>query len=191
MNDPTIEAWKGYAVATLILFTTIGSSLLMQHAQFISARVSVRVRSALVNLVYRKCLRMANTRTNSTTTTSKENYNKSDRRAAAGDFENFVASDMQRLQVSSALSYSKLFIIYWLLKLNSIYLITRSCGSAERHRNHLHIMVCASQCDFRMHLPLVYDRGLTSGGSSYMRNNIHSLYCIQPSCLHLWGVVTD
>ena len=99
MSDLTIETWKGYAVALLIVLATVGSSLLTQHAQFISARVSVRVHSALVDLVYRKCFRLANIQTNDTKKTSNENAAKPDRNAAAGDFENFVASDMQRIQV--------------------------------------------------------------------------------------------
>ena len=99
MSDLTIETWKGYAVALLIVLTTVGSSLLTQHAQFISARVSVRVRSALVDLVYRKGLRVANIQTNDTEKTSNENAAKSNCNAAAGDFENFIASDMQRIQV--------------------------------------------------------------------------------------------
>ena len=87
--------WKGYGVALLILLSTVGSSLLTQHAQFISARVSVRVRSALVDLLYRKCLRVGNIQANDTT---KNNENAANH-AAAGDLENFVASDMQRIQV--------------------------------------------------------------------------------------------
>lgn len=96
MSDPSIESWKGYAIATLIVLSTVMSSLLTQHAQFIAARVSVRVRSGLVGLIYSKCLRMATTGAKST---EKTNEVKSERSAAAGDFENFVASDMQRIQV--------------------------------------------------------------------------------------------
>lgn len=102
MSDPSIESWKGHAIATLIVLSTVISSLLTQHAQFIAARVSVRVRSGLVGLIYSKCLRMDTTRANRT---EKTNDLKGERSAAAGDFENFVASDMQRIQVLFSLLY--------------------------------------------------------------------------------------
>lgn len=96
MNDPSLECWKGYAVMMLVLLVTFTSSMFTQHAQFVAARLSVRVRSALVNLIYRKRLRVA---TQLVGSKNRNNSWESDRPISAGDFENFEASDMQRIQV--------------------------------------------------------------------------------------------
>lgn len=105
MEERAIESWKGYALALLIILQTIISNFLLQHAEYIASRVSVRVRSALVDTVYRKSLRLAS---GVSTETSKRKLNG---RPAAGDFENFIASDMQRIQVKTITCYR--IILYY------------------------------------------------------------------------------
>ena len=103
IHDQSIEQWKGYGVATLIIFVNVASSLLTQHAQFLSARLSVRVRSALVNALYRKKFRVVTQMDDSKGRSKHER--KREQPVSAGDFENFVASDMQRIQVFLSFQY--------------------------------------------------------------------------------------
>ena len=120
INDLSIEQWKGYAVATLILFVNVVSSLLTQHAQFLSAQLSVRVRSALVNVFYRKKFRVVTQMGGSKG--SSKNDRKCEQPVSAGDFENFVASDMQRIQVFISLKYFYINCIYLVTYLINNYL---------------------------------------------------------------------
>ncbi len=83
MNNNKIESWKGYAIAALFLVTKLSEFLLYENGQFLAGKVSVRVRSALIALVYRKALSVSPCALVA---------------SSAGDLENFIASDMQRIQ---------------------------------------------------------------------------------------------
>ena len=61
---------------------------------------------------------------------------------------------------------------------------------AERNREHLCSLVCASKRDSRMRLSLVYNRNFSSGGCHNLWHCFPSMYCIKRYCLHIWGVIS-
>ena len=83
MNDASNELWKGYVIAALFFLAQILQSMVYQQHFHLMIKASVRMRAALIDTLYRKTLTIApSAMANSGT----------------GDFVNFLAVDLQRLQ---------------------------------------------------------------------------------------------
>ena len=83
MGDQSIELWKGYTIAVLFFVVQIVQSMLFQQHFHIMVKVSVRIRAAIIDTLYRKTLSVAPCAMASSGT---------------GDFVNFLAIDLQRVQ---------------------------------------------------------------------------------------------
>ena len=83
MTDSSIETWKGYAIAVLFFIVQLIQSISYQVQFHIVVKVGIRMRAALIDTLYRKTLTVAP----SAMVTS-----------GTGDFLNFLAIDLQRLQ---------------------------------------------------------------------------------------------
>lgn len=83
MNDSSNELWKGYTIAALYFVVQFIQSMVYQQHFHLMIKVSVRIRAALIDILYRKTLTVAP----SAMATS-----------GTGDFVNFLAVDLQRLQ---------------------------------------------------------------------------------------------
>ena len=100
MNDSSNELWKGYVIAALFFLAQIMQSLIYQQHFHLMIKASVRMRAALIDTLYRKTL----------TITPSAMAN-----SGTGDFVNFLAVDLQRLQ--DMLQY---IYILWFAPLNTI-----------------------------------------------------------------------
>lgn len=100
MNDASNELWKGYIIAALFFIAQIMQSMVYQQHFHLMIKASVRMRAALIDTLYRKTLTIAP----SAMATS-----------GTGDFVNFLAVDLQRLQ--DMLQY---IYILWFAPLNTI-----------------------------------------------------------------------
>lgn len=83
MSDTSIAAWKGYCIAVLFFFAQFAQSMLYQLHFHLMVKASVRIRAAVIDVLYRKTLTISS----SAMATS-----------GTGDFVNFLAIDLQRLQ---------------------------------------------------------------------------------------------
>ena len=103
MADSSIEVWKGYAITMLFFIVQLIQSISYQFHLHYVIKVSIRMRAALIDTLYRKTLTVApNAMANSGT----------------GDFLNFLAIDLQRLQDMLQFVY---FI--WFTPLNTVITI--------------------------------------------------------------------
>ena len=83
MSDQTIEVWKGYMIAVIFFIVQVVQSMLFQQHYHIMIKISVRIRAAIIDTLYRKTLSVAPSSMASSGT---------------GDFVNFLAIDLQRVQ---------------------------------------------------------------------------------------------
>ena len=83
LTATNIEVWKGYSIAALFFIVLLTQSLCYQLHFHIMVKTSVRMRAALIDTLYLKTLSVAP----SAMATS-----------GTGDFVNFLAVDLQRLQ---------------------------------------------------------------------------------------------
>ena len=83
MSDQTIELWKGYMIAVIFFIVQVMQSMLFQQHYHIMVKISVRIRAAIIDTLYRKTLSVAPSSMASSGT---------------GDFVNFLAIDLQRVQ---------------------------------------------------------------------------------------------
>ena len=100
MNDSSNELWKGYVVAALFFIAQIMQSMVYQQYFYLMIKASVRIRAALIDTLYRKTLTIAPGAMATLGT---------------GDFINFLAVDMQRLQDMVQYIY-----FLWFAPLNTI-----------------------------------------------------------------------
>ena len=59
VEKPSIETWKGIALAIIFCVSTIIISMLRQHELFTYSTLEIRTRAALLPFIYRKVLTMA------------------------------------------------------------------------------------------------------------------------------------
>lgn len=83
MSDTSIEVWKGYSIAALFFIVQFIQSMSYQLQFHLMLKVSIRMRAALIDTLYRKTLTVAP----SVMATS-----------GTGDYVNFLAVDLQRVQ---------------------------------------------------------------------------------------------
>ena len=104
MGDSSIEVWKGYAIAVLFFIVLIIQSICYQFHLHYVIKVSIRMRAALIDTLYRKTLTVAPSAT--------ANY------SGTGDFLNFLAIDLQRLQDMLQFVY-----FFWFTPVNTVITI--------------------------------------------------------------------
>ena len=103
MSQTSIELWKGYTIAALYFVVQFVQSISYQLHFHIVIKVSIRMRAALIDTLYRKTLSVAP----SAMVTS-----------GTGDFVNFLAIDLQRLQDMLQYVY-----MIWFAPLNTVVAI--------------------------------------------------------------------
>ncbi|XP_002927050.2 multidrug resistance-associated protein 6 [Ailuropoda melanoleuca] len=86
MGNPTTPAWKGYLLAVLMFLSASLQSLLEQHFMYRIKVLQMRLRTAIMGLVYRKVLVLSSA---------------SRKTSAVGDVVNLVSVDVQRLVEST------------------------------------------------------------------------------------------
>lgn len=103
MTDTSIEVWKGYAIAVMFFIVQIVQSICYQLHSHIVVKVSIRMQAALIDTLYRKTLTVA---PNAMAT------------SGTGDFLNFIAIDLQRLQEMMQYAY-----LIWFTPVNTLITI--------------------------------------------------------------------
>lgn len=78
-----VQTWKGYAMAIAMFASSVGHTTLYQNGQQQSSRVGIRVRAAIIDVVFRKSLVLA--------PSAAVN-------AGGGDIVNLLAVDLARIQ---------------------------------------------------------------------------------------------
>ena len=83
VENQGIHTWKGYAMALAMFLASVGHTTLYQNGMQQSSRVGVRVRAAIIDVVFRKSLVLA----------PSASVN-----AGGGDIVNLLAVDLARIQ---------------------------------------------------------------------------------------------
>ena len=94
MSDPSMEVWKGYFLASLFFISSAFQSLTYQLGHHLPAKVSIRFRAGLIDVLYRKALTISPFAAVTT---------------GIGDMVNLMAVDMERLQLTLIF----IWIIWW------------------------------------------------------------------------------
>ncbi|KAK3094333.1 hypothetical protein FSP39_000405 [Pinctada imbricata] len=110
-NDST--DWRGYTLAVLFFLFGIIMSVFFSQSGFIMMRLGLKVKSALIGLIYRKALTISNA--------SKKNY-------SVGDIVNLMSVDCQRIQNGFQLQHE--IVSFVDVMILGLYLVWMEMGTA-------------------------------------------------------------
>ena len=100
VENPDMETWKGYLIVFFLFFLAITQTICHRCGYHETAKLSIRIRAAIIDAIYRKIL----------LTKNDENLTKK-----IGEFVNILAVDLERLEL--LLQY---FWVLWFAPLNII-----------------------------------------------------------------------